>query len=252
MLAFCLLKMNYTALVFFILFALIFIGLMAMYIYSFKLKRKAKNSVGKFSHDLKSALDGLSTVENKLSFLKNTERRILNEKKYEKNPEGRKMLLSKVYQHEASVLFQANRLKEAVKSCSRVLEVEPSHIQTYLNRGSLYGELGKYEQAIADFNQVELIDSQNPNVYNNRGWMYLQLGECEKALSDFDYAISLHPTDVEYYNRANTYQSLGEWAKALSDFQMSLSLNKEGNAELRPLIEAGIAEMGNKLQNSSN
>jgi tetratricopeptide (TPR) repeat protein len=250
MLCFVLVKINFMALGFFILFALIFIALIAMYIYSLKLKRKTQMSTGKFSLDIKAALDKITNIETKLSFLRQTEERVKQEKAYAKNPDGRDLLLSKIYQHKASVLFKANRQKEAIKACSEILAVEPSHTQTYLNRGSLYGEIGKYEKAIEDFNQAELLDSRNPNIYNNRGWMYMHLKEYDKALSDLDHAILLEPTDIEYFNRANIFMELDEWKKALDDYQMSLSLHGESDSELHHLIASSIAEMERKLNNS--
>jgi tetratricopeptide (TPR) repeat protein len=243
---FILVKINLTALGFFILFVLIFIGLIAMYIYSAKIKRKARISAGKFSLEIKAALEKMSTTESKLIFLKQTEKRIKQEKSYDKNPDGRDLLLSKVYQHKSSILFKANRPQEAIKACTEILSVEPSHVQTYLNRGSLYGETGEFQKAIDDFNQAELLDAYNPNIYNNRGWMHLQLKEYEKALSDLDHAIFLEPTDVEFFNRGNTYREMGQWLKALEDYQKSLNLHQQSDSDLRQLITASIAEMEEK------
>ncbi|OJU56594.1 MAG: hypothetical protein BGN96_14375 [Bacteroidales bacterium 45-6] len=220
-----------------------------MYIYSLKLKRKTQMSAGKFSLDIKVALEKMTNIESKLSFLKQTEERVKQEKAYEKNPDGRDLLLSKIYQHKASVLFKAQRQKEAIKACSEVLAVEPSHTQTYLNRGSLYGETEQYQKAIEDFNHAELLDPENPDIYNNRGWMYIQLKEYDKALSDLDHAIQLQPSDIEYFNRANAFKELGEWQKAFDDFQISLSLHPQGDSELRSCIQNSIAEIEKNLKN---
>ena len=243
MLCFTLAKINFSALGFFILFLLLFIALVGMFIYSQKLRRKTKNSAAKFSVEIKSILDKLTTIESKLVFLKQTEDRVKQEKSYEKNPDGRELLLSKVYQHKASVLFKANRQEDAIEACTEVLSVEPSHLQTYLNRGSLYGELEQYEKAIEDFNQAELLDSRNPNIYNNRGWAYLQLKQYDKALSDIDHAISLQATDVEYFNRAMIHRGLGERQKALEDYKMSLKLHSQADSELSQLIKSAISEI---------
>lgn len=244
---FVLAKINLMALGFFILFALIFIALIVMYIYSLKLKRKTQMSAGKFSLDIKAALDKMTNIESKLQFLKQTEERVKEEKSYDKNPGGRDLLLSKIYQHKATLLFKANRQKEAIDACTEILSVEPSHTQTYINRGSIYGEIGKYEKAIEDFDHAELLDSQNPNIYNNRGWMYMQLKQYDKALSDLNYAISLEPTDIEHFNRANVYRELGEWQKALDDYELSLSLHNQPGSELHGFITQAISETKDKL-----
>lgn len=247
MFCFVFIKINFLALGFFILFALIFIALVGMYIYSLKLKRKTKMSAGKFSLDIKMVLDQMTTLESKLAFLKQTEERVKQEKSYDKNPGGRDLLLSKIYQHKATLLFKANRQKDAIDACTQILSVEPSHIQTYLNRGSLYGEIGKYEKAIEDFDHAELLDPKNPNIYNNRGWMYLQTKQHDKALSDLDYAILLEPTDIEHFNRANVYRELSQWQKALDDYELSLGMHEESGSELHGLIVQAIAEMKDKL-----
>lgn len=250
MLCFILAEINLTALFFFILFAVIFVALIGMYIYSFKLKRKTKMSAGKFSLDIKLALDQMTTVQNKLTYLRQAEDRVKQEKSYEKNPGGRDLLLSKIYQHKASVLFNANRPKEAIDACTEILAVEPSHTQTYLNRGSLYGETGRFKEAIEDFDHAELLDADNPNIYNNRGWMYMQIKEYDKALSDLDYAIALEPTDIEFFNRANIYRQQGEWEKALNDYRSSLDLHHQTGSELHGFITTAISEMQDKLSAS--
>ena len=243
------LETNYIALGFFILFAFLFVGLVGMYLYSLKLKKKVKTSANQFSHNLKATLDKMTTPEAKLIYLDQTAERIKNEKSYDKNPEGRKLLLSKVYQHKASILHKASNPQEVIKACGQIIEVEPSHIQSYLNRGAMYGQIGEYKKGIEDLNQAELLDSKNPNIYNNRGWMYLQLNQYDKALSDLDHAISILPTSVEYFNRGNVYKAQGDLQKALEDYKMSLSLNP--NSELNTLLTDSIVEVENNVKISN-
>lgn len=244
-----LLKVSFSTAGTFALFALLFVGLVGMYVYLAKLRRKARNAAGGFSLEVKAALDRMTLPESKLAFLQQTEERIRQEKAYQKNPDGRNLLLSKLYQHRAAVFFQAGRTREAVEACSEVIAFEPSHTQTYLNRGSLYGEMGEYQKAVEDFNQAELLDAHNPNIYNNRGWIYLQMKEFDKALSDLHHAISIKPTDIEHLNRANAFRGLGQYAKALDDYRESLRLHPQAHSELRTMLTASITEMEEKIKN---
>lgn len=226
---------NTTALAFFVLFALLFVGIVWLYIYSMRVKRRVKNSADKFSTDLQLALSRLDDTQAKLAFINQTEHRIRTEKKYENNDNGRNLLLSKVFQHKATVLFRAGRLKEAVKACDQVLQAEPSHVQTLLNRASLLGELGRYDEAIADFNGAELLDAYNPDLFNNRGWVQLQLARYEEAISDFHRAIHLKATAVSYFNRSKAYVALQRWAEAEADLAEAEKLHPE--PELKKMME---------------
>lgn len=58
-----------------------------------EIEEKVKTSANQFSHNLKTTLDKMTTPEAKLIYLDQTAERIKNEKSYDKNPEGRKLLL---------------------------------------------------------------------------------------------------------------------------------------------------------------
>lgn len=228
------------ALFFFVLFAVLFLAIIALYIYSFKLKKKTKESANKFSLNIKIALSQKTDKKEALRFLSHIEQRIHTEGKYKKNPEARKILLSKVFQHKAAVLFKHNDVRGAIKACTQALEMDPSHVQTLLNRGTLYSECMEYDKAIEDFNEVELIERNNPNLFNNRGWAYSQMGRFAEAIEDFTYGISLQESATLYFNRGNAFLALNESSKALSDYQKAREINTNSDQQLQKLIESAI------------
>lgn len=240
------------ALFFFILFALLFCAIIALYVYSIRVKRRVKNSAHKFSLELKAILDRQKDKNSRIAFLEQTEQRILHEKKYKNNPNARNMLLSKVFQHKAAVYFQFGDITKAIKACTQVLEVEPGHIQTLLNRASLYGETGSYQKALEDFNNAEILDStQNPNIYNNRGWLFLQMKEYQKALDDFNTGINIQESAIQYFNRAKANDALGKKEEALDDYHKALELNQNQDPQLQSHIEKAL-QIWHRPQGNTN
>jgi len=72
---------------------------------------------------------------------------------------------------------QVGQYALAVEDYTRSLELNPSNIKTYNNRGYSYAKSGNYEAAIADYDQAIQLDPSNSHAYHNRGISFDKLGQ---------------------------------------------------------------------------
>lgn len=70
----------------------------------------------------------------------------------------------------------------AVEDYTRSLELNPSNIKTFNNRGYSYAKSGNYEAAIADYDQAIQLDPSNSHAYHNRGISFDKLGQVMSRL----------------------------------------------------------------------
>jgi tetratricopeptide (TPR) repeat protein len=89
--------------------------------------------------------------------------------------------------------------------CSRLEQKTP------FQQGSSAYDNGDYDKALADFNQAIQLDPTYVFAYNNRGNVYLHKGDYDKAIADYDKAIQLDPKYAGAYdNRVKAYKVKGE------------------------------------------
>ncbi len=74
---------------------------------------------------------------------------------------------------------------------NQAIELNPSFVQAYLNRGILYDDQGKGDLALADYNQAIALNPNDALAYANRGILYADLKQTEKAVTDLKKAAEL-------------------------------------------------------------
>ncbi len=65
---------------------------------------------------------------------------------------------------------------------SNVINLDPSRIEAYYNRGNISSIIGDYQAAIADFNKVIQLEPNLFYVYSNRGVARSSLGDEQGAI----------------------------------------------------------------------
>jgi len=116
--------------------------------------------------------------------------------------------------------------EKAIDDYSRVLEIDPTYVETYDNRGVAYCNLNQWEKAIDDFSKAIKIDSNFLRAYYNRGIAYGKIGPMDKSIADYSRLIEIYPkSDKAYANRGVDYFKLGQLDKAIVDYSMAILIN---------------------------
>jgi tetratricopeptide (TPR) repeat protein len=96
--------------------------------------------------------------------------------------------------YEQGSIFYANKqYEEAIASYNKAIEIKPSYLEAWSNRGFALRQLGKYEEAIASYDKVINIDPENASTYYARGLTRYELGDVAGAAADYIEAIRLNP-----------------------------------------------------------
>jgi len=74
---------------------------------------------------------------------------------------------------------------KAISDFTAVISQKKDHSWAYTSRGSAYAKLDKHDLAIADFNKVLQLDPKNEEAFNNRGWSRKATGDMKGACKDW-------------------------------------------------------------------
>lgn len=223
-----------------VLFALLFGAMAAMFFFVAKRKKKAENTASGFSREVREMLSKISDPQAKIIALEQLIERINTDSRYKKDTSWRDKVLSKVYQQMASVYYSLGDEGKVIDVCTQIIALEPAHMMSYYNRGTLYGNHERYDEAIKDLTEAIDLDSNYANGYNNRGLIHHKMGEYAKAAADFEQAIQLDPTPISYYNRGNAYAALGDKEKALADYRKALSIDLDDHSGIAHNVQIAI------------
>lgn len=81
--------------------------------------------------------------------------------------------------------------EEAVKAYDKVVELDPSEVVAYFNRGNAKASLGQIEAAIDDYDAAIDLNASYAVAYLNRGNAKAQLAHIDEARRDFEMVLNL-------------------------------------------------------------
>jgi tetratricopeptide (TPR) repeat protein len=96
--------------------------------------------------------------------------------------------------------IRTGRLKEAIKSFTEAIRLDPSVFNAFQSRGSVYLELEQYEAALADYNEAIRISPNNANNHGGAGAALAGLKRFDEARRSFEEALRLDPRKAEAAN----------------------------------------------------
>lgn len=105
---------------------------------------------------------------------------------------------------------------DLVEGYNRILQQQPRHVRTLVERGVLFKILGDFEEAVADLEKARDIDPQNSN-------FLFELAECYEAY----LAMFREPPLPMLYKTANLYFELEDYDKTIKTYQQILNRDKE-------------------------
>lgn len=74
----------------------------------------------------------------------------------------------------------------AIAEFTKVIEINPTSVQTYIARAGLKSDMEDLKGAIADLSKAIALDPFNRSAYFYRVYIYLDLEKYEEALADLD------------------------------------------------------------------
>jgi tetratricopeptide (TPR) repeat protein len=126
----------------------------------------------------------------------------------------------------------ANDRSEKIICFSKAIEIDPTFIAAFINRGVCYLQKDDHRKAIPDFTQALHLDPMDASLYEYRGHSYAATGSFEKAIRDYDRALQLEPNFARAFaGRAWVYTNVDSHDLAVEDLSKAIQLEPR-NAEL--------------------
>jgi tetratricopeptide (TPR) repeat protein len=113
----------------------------------------------------------------------------------------------------------------ALDACTRLIGVRSDKrlAEAYAGRATWLHKQGKYDAALADYDKALSIDPTNVEFYDYRGDSLLAKGDLDGALANYDQAIRVDPTyAAAYFSRGRIYQAKGDIEHARESYQAAL------------------------------
>jgi tetratricopeptide (TPR) repeat protein len=114
----------------------------------------------------------------------------------------------------------------AIKDFNRAIEIDTFNAYIYVNRGATLGRQGDYDKAIQDYNKAIQIDPKNATAFSGRGDAWSDKGDEDQAINDYTKAIEIDPSDANvYYNRGLSWEMKDEPDIAKNDYTKAIDIN---------------------------
>ncbi len=123
----------------------------------------------------------------------------------------------------------------AIEDYNNALELNPKHVQAYINRGHAKNDRGDTNGAIEDFSNAIQLKPEEGTAYFSRGGIKSKIEDYEGAIDDYNFAIKHNPEPAKlyyiYYIRGNAKLKLDDFAGAIDDYDNAIRLHpKYANA----------------------
>jgi len=106
--------------------------------------------------------------------------------------------------------------KEALVYFSKVLEIEPTHVESLLKKGHILGKLGKYQLAITAYDKVLQQEPNNILALINKGLALHFLQKYDDAIIYYDKVLKEKPESIiTLYNKSSSLIKIGKTSEGL-------------------------------------
>ena len=113
-----------------------------------------------------------------------------------------------------------NNIELAESLYSKILKLDPNHVDTNYLLGTLLLQKKNYEKAIKLLNKVLQINPSHVDAIHNLGFAHVEMGKLNEAKFFLDKVIKIDPNHAEaYYNLGNIYKNLGDLDSAESSYK---------------------------------
>jgi tetratricopeptide (TPR) repeat protein len=119
-------------------------------------------------------------------------------------------------------------VQEAVKSYSKVLELNPKNLNAKTDLGVLYTEGAEPMKGIMLLREVVTEDPKHENANLNLGFLSMKSGQYDKAADRFKKVLEINPARIDMYvYLGEAYIRLGNKEKAIENFEIFTNLSND-------------------------
>jgi tetratricopeptide (TPR) repeat protein len=157
--------------------------------------------------------------------------------------QGRRVRAATAYLARANTRWKSGDSRGAIEDCGRGIELDPTNVELWENRGCAWLATNDQRRAIADLDQALAIDGRRYASLYARADAKGKIGDFDGAISDLDALLRLAPPDADVLSRrGQAYAAKGEASLAIADLEHAVELAP--NALEAGSWKAMIVELG--------
>ena len=146
------------------------------------------------------------------------------------------------YVNLGDILYQANRIPEAMDLFNQALRIKPAVAHYSLGNGLV--RTGRTSEAIEQYKQALRVDPDYAEAHNNLGNALLLTGRTSEAIEEYRQALRINPDYANAHNNlGNALVQTGRPSEAIDQYKQALR-NEPNSAAAHNNLGAALAQMG--------
>lgn len=131
-----------------------------------------------------------------------------------------------LYIERGKALEEIDKLEAAYSDYEKAKVFDPDEEDILYLLGRVSNKMGKYEQALRHLNHASKVAKREAKIYPEKVKTLLELGQYEQALKVSDTAMLFEEDEINYYQRGLAYECLNDDIRARKDFEKAVRQNR--------------------------